>query len=1007
MLKFLTQRPIAVLTVFSGLLILGLVVLQQLPISLLPEIPIPQITVQISQPNTAVSALEATVVRPLRNQLLQVGNLKDIKSRSRNNAATILLEFDFGTNTNLAFIEVNEKIDQIMGNLPKDLPRPQVLKANAADIPIFQLSIFPKDQQRQSPLELAQFSQTVIKRRIEQLTQVAFVDRNGFATPEIQVIPNKDLLESLNLRTENLIQILQNNNLALGSILVQDGQYQYNIRFLSALQSVEDIANIYFNHEGRVLQLKDIVVVQLRSQQRRGKYLYNGQEAIVLSVRKQADAQLFALKTEFNQLLTAFRADYPELNFEVTNDQSELLEVSINNLRSSLLYGAFFAFIILFLFFWEWQAPLLIGLVIPCSLVIAILGFYLAGLSINIISLSGLILGVGLMIDNSIIVIENIRQYRKMGYAVSEAAVIGANEVIRPLVSSALTTCSVFLPLIFLSGIGGALFYDQALSISIALGTSLVVAYILLPTLLRLIGSRKKGNAPNLSLPQPPPTGEIVDAEQQSFYTKTVDIVLNYKWLTLLLFGLFTIGAFYQLSKMQQATFPKLSRQALMVKIDWNEAINLATNEKRTKELLDFVATHTTKSTWSIGEHQFLLRQENQGINESEIIIYTEDALTELTIFIRDFFQANYARATIDIQPLKNLFDELFGGNEALLTVHIQAAATQEVPSLESVEPVFEYLTEKGIFHSLPPQEALYTVQILKEQALLFQVEYDAIYQQLKTIFSQNRAGVLRTSEAFIPLTIGQESGTLYQLIQNAVVYNRQGNALPLADFVTLQQVAGYKTIHAGKTGEALPIALDTFSTQLVVDLKSEVGKKHNLLLSFTGQVFENEQRIKELSVILGIVLLLLYLILAAQFESLILPFIVMLTVPIGIGGALLLLLWTNQSINLIAIIGMIVMSGIVVNDAILKVDMMEKERLRHSLRAAIHIAGKRRLKPIIMTSLTTILALLPILFSVGLGAELQQPLAYAIIGGLMVGTLASLYFIPILYTILTKQKMS
>jgi len=1013
------------------------VVLQQLPISLLPEIPIPQITVQISRPNTAVSTLENTVVRPLRNQLLQVGNLKDIESRSRNNAATILLEFDFGTNTNLAFIEVNEKIDQIMGRLPKDLPRPQVLKANAADIPIFQLSIFPKDQQRQSPLELAQFSQTVIKRRIEQLSQVAFVDRNGFATPEIQIIPKKELLQSLNIKEGQLIQILQNNNLELGSVLVQDGQYQYNIRFLSALKSVEDIANIYFNHQGRVLQLKEVATVQLQAQQRRGKYLYNGQEAIVLSVRKQADAQLFALKTEFEQLLTAFRVDYPELNFEVTNDQSELLEVSITNLRSSLLYGAAFAFIILFLFFWEWQAPLLIGLVIPCSLVMAILGFYLLGLSINIISLSGLILGVGLMIDNSIIVIENIRQYRKMGYALSDAAVRGANEVIRPLISSALTTCSVFLPLIFLSGIGGALFYDQALSISIALGVSLLVAYILLPTLVRLFGGWIKGEqkgARNL-LPLTPSkggkssykfensginfdtsslvkkhltaqlsAGEKLRAEKQSLYTKTVDIALNYKWFILLVFVGFTIGAFYQLPKMSQTTFPTLSRQALTVKIDWNEAINLTTNEARNQELFDFLGTAITKSTWSLGEHQFLLKQENQGINESELVIYTNESIGKITILIRDFFQQKYPTANLEIQPLKNLFDELFGNEEALLTLHIQAATSKEVPSLETAQPVFQFLEEAGIFYSLPSQEILYTVQILKEQALLFQVDYETIHQQLKTLFSQNKAGTLRSSEAFIPVNIGHDKGTLYQLIQNATVFNQKGNPLPLADFVRMEQVEGYKSIYAGKTGETLPIALDTFSVKLMEDLKTKVAKTNNLLLSFTGQIFEDEQNIKELTVILGIVLLLLYLILAAQFESLILPFIVMLTVPIGISGALLLLWLTNQSLNLIAIIGMIVMSGIVVNDAILKIDMMEKERSTHSLKSAIHIAGTRRLKPIIMTSLTTILALLPILFSVGLGAELQQPLAYAVIGGLIVGTIASLYFIPVLYAIFTKK---
>ena len=236
-------------------------------------------------------------------------------------------------------------------------------------------------------------------------------------------------------------------------------------------------------------------------------------------------------------------------------------------------------------------------------------------------------------------------------------------------------------------------------------------------------------------------------------------------------------------------------------------------------------------------------------------------------------------------------------------------------------------------------------------------------------------------------------------MIQNGQVYNQSGIRLPLADFVKLQKVEGYKTIYAGKTGESLPIALDTFSENFIKDLKSEVQENTNLSLSFTGQIFDNQQNINELTAILGIVMLLLYLILAAQFESLILPFIVILTVPIGIGGAILLLFWTQQSLNLVAIIGMVVMSGIVVNDAILKVDKMEKERKNgQSLIAAIHLAGVRRLKPIVMTSLTTILALLPILFATGLGAELQQPLAYAVIGGLVVGTIASLYFIPVLY---------
>jgi len=336
--------------------------------------------------------------------------------------------------------------------------------------------------------------------------------------------------------------------------------------------------------------------------------LYNGQEAIVFKVHKQADAQLFALKTKFKELLTAFRADYPELHFEITNDQSTLLTVAIQNLQSSLLYGAFFAFIILFLFFWEWQTPLLIGLVIPSSLIISILIFYLTNLSINIISLSGL--------DNSIIVIENIRQYQKMGHSIAVASVSGPNEVIRPLISSALTTCSVFLPLIFLSGIGGALFYDQALSISIALGVSLLIAYILLPTLVRLLSREKKERATKN-------TEKKANNNPFKFYTKTVDYILKYRWFTLVFFGLFTFMAIGQLSEMEQETFPKLSRDALTIKIDWNEAIGMATNETRMNELIAHVGTTSYQHTISLGAHQFLLNPINQSINESEAIFYS------------------------------------------------------------------------------------------------------------------------------------------------------------------------------------------------------------------------------------------------------------------------------------------------------------------------------------------------------------------------------------------------
>ena len=991
MLNFLIKRPIAVLMSFLGLMILGIVVLQILPISLLPEVPIPQITVQIDAPNSSTRELENTVTRTLRNQLLQVGNLKDIHSVTRSGSATIYMDFDFGTNTDLSFIEVNEKIDQITTYLPKDLERPRVIKANATDIPVFYLSIRPKQSDQQTQLQLSEFTRSVLKRRIEQLAQVAFVDRSGFAEAEISVIPKRAIFQSLHLEEKDLEFALQSNNINLGNILVKDGQYQYNIRFLSELKTKEDIENIYLNIAGRVFQLKEIATVQLRTQERRGKYLYDEKSAIVFSIRKQADAQLFALKESFDELLIALKKDYPQLAFDISNDQSQLLEVSINNLQTSLYYGGFFAFIIMFLFFWEWKAPLLIGIAIPIALVISILGFYMLGISINVISLSGLVLGVGLMIDNSIIVIENIRQYSVKGLTTTEACVQGANEVIRPLISSALTTCSVFLPLVFLSGVAGALFYDQAVSISVALGASLAVAYILLPTLLRLIGTKTKMQK-DKSL-------------EQNLHTKSVDFVLRYKWIFLLLFVLFTASTYFPIQKIKQESFPQLTRNALFLKIDWNEGINVEENSKRIEKLLSKFSDDLVSSNAFIGEEQFLLLNEEQSINEAKLYLFVKNQTINLQNGIKKYFQEEHPDANIELAPLKNIFDEIFGANKSPLIAHLQSAKNIETPSKQELEPLLQKMKAANITFQLPAQEEQFYIKILKEKALRYKVAYQQIYIKLQTLFNQNNLGILKSTNQYIPITLGTQNASIYQLIQNAQVYNQKNKLVPLKNLIEFSSAQDYKYLTAGKTGEALDISFDQYSKDLINKIQQIVHGDGDYIVNFSGQFFENEILIKELSVILGIAILLLYLILAAQFESLIQPLIVILTVPLGLAGAIFCLYMMGQTINLVSIIGMIVMSGIVVNDAILKVDMMNRLSEKHDLITAIHGAGNRRIRAILMTSITTILALVPILFSTGLGAELQQPLAYAVIGGLIVGTIASLYFIPVIYYLIRRGK--
>ena len=987
----LIQRPIAVLTILCGLLALSLIVLRVIPVSLLPEANIPQLTVQISYPSATALELEQNVVQPIRNQLLQVNRLRDIRSQSQNGRATLYLDFDYGSSINLAFIETNEKLDQLMSLLPRDLERPRVLKAGVTDIPVFYLHVVP---QRADPLELAEFARAILKRRMEQLPEIAFVDLSGFAQAEIRIQPEPGRWQSLGLNADDLRRILQENNLDLGSVLVQDGQYQYNIRFQSALRSVADLENIYFQHRGQVLRLGDLARIEPGPQARQGAVLHHTNRAIVFAVHKQADAQLFALKKNFGSLLTSFRSDYPDLNFYVSNDQSELLAVSIDNLRTSLLYGACFAILIMFFFFRDWRAPVLIGLAVPLALLLSVLGFYLLGLSINIISLSGLILGVGLMIDNSIIVIENIRQYRAMGHSPTEAGVQGAREVIRPLISSALTTCSVFVPLVFLSGLAGALFYDQALSISIALGMALLLAYFLLPTLWRLLD---RGH----------PYEKKTQAEhgRPDFFTRSVDFVLDRRWLFLLFFLGILGSMYFPLRQLQQETFPPLSRKALQVDIDWNSSLSFAENEKRVQSLITEFEPYTTTATAQIGSQQFLLATETQSSNEAQIIYFFAEANRFPDTALRQKIQQNYPEASLRIAPLENVFDQVFGATAAPLSVQLQSNRNQEPPSPEQLQPVVDFLNQREIFPALPPLEEQLAISINRQQVLRYGLSQQQVVTALQGLFSDYQLEQLNTGNALVPIMLSGPQVGLYQRLNEATLRNAEGQALPLRQFIQTRPVQSYKTIEAGVSGVAIRLDLPRYDPVLMEDLRAFIRAETELSVTFNGQAFEDRRTVRELSIILGIALLLLYLILAAQFESLVQPFIVMLTVPISLMGTLFLLWWSRQSINLVSIIGMIVMSGIVVNDAILKVDMMNRLRQSQDLRGAIHGAGQRRLKSILMTSLTTILALLPILFTTGLGAELQRPLAFAVIGGLTVGTLSSLYFIPLIYGLIYSDK--
>ena len=383
MIKFLIQRPIAVLMAFTACFILGLVTYFSLPVSLLPDIAIPEITVQVTAENTSARELENAVVKPLRQQLIQVAKLEDLHSETRDGAGVIRLGFDYGTRIDLAFIEVNEKIDAAMSYLPKDIDRPKVVKASATDIPVFYLNLTLKADSafgrtdEKAFLELCEFAENVIRRRIEQLPEVAMVDVTGVLERELQVVPDPDKLAVLGLSVEDIEQVLAQNNVEPGSMTVRDGYYEYNIKFSTLLRTEDDVRNILLRKEGRIIRLGDFCDVNIVPAEERGVVLSNGKRAVTLAVIKQADETMADMKAAVSGTVDYFRQTYPDIDFCVSRNQTELLDYTITNLQENLLQGFLFICIVAMLFLGDVKSPFIIGLSMVVSLIASFIFFYL------------------------------------------------------------------------------------------------------------------------------------------------------------------------------------------------------------------------------------------------------------------------------------------------------------------------------------------------------------------------------------------------------------------------------------------------------------------------------------------------------------------------------------------------------------------------------------------------------------------------------------------------------
>ena len=1006
MLKTLLHRPIAVTMSLIAIVVLGVLAFKRIPVSLMPDIDVPRIVVQMSSQGSSAREIEQQVVSPMRQQLSQVAGLKRIESTSRTDAGIITMTFDPGSDMSLLFIEVNEKIDRAMSGMPKGMERPKAMKIGAMDIPAFYVDITGG-----KPEQTSRLVRTVISKRMEQLPEVAMVDYSGTVGTQITIIPDELKMQSLGLSNSDIEKAISDNNIVLAALSVRDGIYRYSIHFDAQILSVHDIEDIYLQTEGRLLQLKDFCKVEESAAERKGFVVSEGHNAITMAVIKQSDAQMSSLQHRVDTLMKDLSKDYPELKFNITRDQTQLLSYSIVNLEWNLVLGVVMACVVLFLFIGGWRLPLLVVVSIPLSLILTLLFFYLIGISLNIISLSGLILGVGMIVDNSIIVIDNIRQ---KGKTTDDSIVDAVKEVIMPMFSSVLTTCSVFIPLIFLSGTAGALFYDQAMGISIALFSSLAVAALVVPVYYFLLCKKRRALSQNANS-----IVKRMNLHLMRFYERGMEFTFRHALMMLAFFAVCVLVIVLLFPYVRKERMPEISHDDALVSIDWNNGITPEENNRRMIGLLEVVKPFIETYTTMVGGQDFILSH-TKNITSCEAVCYvkgkTAEDLDEAIKTIRKYMGSHYPHAKMETELAANVFDMIFSTEEPDLQIRLHKRDGGR-PPVELTRLVTDSLRSHfpglGIQPVATEMYLKYTADA--EQMAYYKVTYEQLYARLKELLGNNSIYDINSGGESVPVVIGSDSRDAAVLLGNTI-RNNDGIDIPISYLVSEQRLDDYKHLYASEEGEFALINIDKADDKVVKKVMGYLAsladneKNGGFQTSFVGGYFSSRSMIGELAMILVVALLLLYFILAAQFESMIQPLIILVEVVVDVALVLLVVWLAGETVNIMSMIGMVVMCGIIVNDSILKVDTINRlyrkvaKPERHSLLKAIMVAGHCRLKPIVMTSLTTILAIVPFLHRGDMGSALQFPLSFTIIVGMLVGTLVSLFFVPLVYYLLYRK---
>lgn len=1069
LIEVCTRRPVAITMLTLAVLLFGMVSLSRLQVTLLPDLSYPTLTVRTELPGAAPTEVETLISKPVEEALGVIKGVRRVSSVSRAGQGDVALEFEWGTDIDFAVLDVREKLDAL--ELPKEVVRPIVLRFDPSQDPILRLGLALKRTDTataavaadESTLKrLRRVAEDLIQKPLEGVDGIAAVKISGGLEDEIQVQVDLQKLARLNLTLSQVAERLKAENANISGGRVDQGSASYLVRTLNQFKSLDEIADtIVAVRENRNVYLRDIAEVRSSFKEREAVIRIDGDEAVEIALYREGDSNTVAIADSVRQRVDALRQSLPgDLELKVLYDQSVFIRHATDEVMQAAIEGGLLAILVIYLFLRNAAVTAIVSVSIPVSVIATFNVMYGVDLSLNIMSLGGIALAIGLIVDDAIVVLESIFRKQEQGLSPLQAAVAGTREVYGAVVASTLTTVAVFFPMVFVQGIAGQLFADQALVVSVSLVFSLLVAVTLIPMLAARLHERRA--VPEAS----PRVTEGSPLRRGISQLRVGALETGPQWLlrALVFWPLQAValglGALMRpLAALWQRGYLALEqryRGALAWALDhraWVLGVAVAL----------FVASLGLLTRIGIE----LIPPFNQGEFYAKLQLPPGTALERTDAVVRDLSQRlrgdDRLVATHSVAGTGNRLDanaESGGENEGTVTLVLKPGAfdgeadlREELRQHIEARPGLSYRFERPTLFTLKTPleveiagydlDAVARVSRQVREALVqsdrfIEVESTLLpgHPEIQIVFDQERAAALGLDTADLARRVAQsvqgEVATRYRLGDREIdvlvrgAERERATADAVANLlinpeserpVRLSSVAQV-TLRSG------PSEIRRLDQQRVVlvsaglaygDLGEAVAEVERLIArtpmptgvgaTVAGQNEEMEVSFRSLQLALALAVFLVYLVMASQFESLVHPFVILFSIPLAAIGAIAALYVTGTAINVIALIGMVMLIGIVVKNGIILIDLVN--RLRDdglSRREALLRAGPVRLRPILMTTLTAILGLLPMAVGGGEGAEMRAPMAITVIGGLAVSTLLTLVVIPVVYTLLDRR---